>query len=150
MNPSEGNAKTVHDDIYIKIWQTEQDIINRRWMTTSFFLTVSFALFGFTVQREPDPSAGFDPGILLVPRIVAVVLYWFSLALFFQFTRYTDYLRDYLREMEEEGETSLTLETSAHDVMRKGWARFTVTRWLLVYFGIVYTLAVIVLWFLGM
>jgi hypothetical protein len=150
MNLSEGNAKTVRDDIYLKIWQTEQDIINRRWMTTSFFLTVSFALFSFTVKQEPDPSAAFDPNILLVPRIVAVVLYWFALVLFFQFTRYTDYLRRYLRRMEEEGETSLTLETRAHGVMRGKWARFTVTRWLLVYFGILYTCAVLVLWFLRM
>jgi hypothetical protein len=150
MNPSEGDTKTLRDDIYLKIWQTEQDIINRRWMTTSFFLTVSFALFSFTVQREPDPNVAFDPTIVLVPRIVAVVLYWFGLILFFRFTRYTDYLRRYLRRMEEKGETSLTLETSAHKVMRGKWARFTVTRWLLVYFGIFYSCVVVVLWFLKM
>jgi hypothetical protein len=150
VNLSEGTAEPFHDDIYLRIWQTEQDIINRRWMTTSFFLTVSFALFSFTVQRDPDPSVAFDAGIVLVPRIVAVVLYWFALVLFFQFTRYTDYLRRYLRRMEEEGETSLTLETSARGVMRGRWSRFTVTRWLLVYFGIFYTCTVIGLWFLGM
>ena len=150
MNLSEANVKTVRDDIYLKIWQTEQDIINRRWLTTSFFMTVSFALFSFTLQRNPDPTVGFDASVMLVPRILAVVLYWFSIVLFFQFTRYTDYLRVYLREMEDKEETSLSLETSAQGVMRGPWARFTVTRWLLVYFGILYTVAVIVLWLMKM
>lgn len=150
MNPSEDSTQAVHDDVYLKIWQTEQDIINRRWMTTSFFLTVSFALFSFSVQRAPDPGVEINPTVLLIPRIVAVVLYWFSLMLFFQVTRYTDYLRHYLREMEKKGQTTLTLETGAQRVMRGKKTRFTVTRRLLVYFGILYTCAVIALWFLGM
>ncbi len=147
MKHPEDKGTAVRDDIYLKIWQTEQDIINRRWLTTSFFMTVSFALFSFTVQREPDPHIEFDPDILLVPRIVAVVLYWFAMILFFQFTRYTDYLRRYLRRMEEDGETTLTLETSSQFAMRGKSSRFTVTRWLLVYFGLTYTCSVFVLWF---
>ena len=135
------------DEVYLTVWKTEQDIINRRWLLTSFFITISFVIFGFTIEQEINSSPSEKPHIIiLIARLTSLAIYWFSIALYFRFTRYIDFLRDYLKGMEDRGETSLSIESKGKIVMRKGQSKFTVTRWLLVYFGIFYTGGVLALW----
>jgi cell division protein FtsB len=132
-----------YDNAYLEIWKVEQEHTRTRWTVTTFFLSVSFAIFGFSFQLQD----GANPNIAHVQRIGGVALYWFAYLLFLQFNKYNNFLRAQLLKMEAEKQVTFSLETDAKHFMRSRFGKyFTATR-LLFYFGVLFTAAVVLLIF---
>ncbi len=90
---SQKQTETKIDDIYIQIWQGEQEHTRTRWTATAFFLSISFAILGFSFQNNlarPVPS---------IIRTVGLIIYWFAFILFWHLYRYNKFLRTYLTSM---------------------------------------------------
>src|SRR5262249_901448 len=115
----------------------EQQQTSTRWTVATFFLSVSFAIFGFSFQ------AGLAKPLPLIARVSGLAIYWFAYALFLRFNVYTRFLRGYQRELENARRTTLDVQTRAR--VRLGAQRLSAT-WLLGYFGLLYTLTVVGLW----
>ncbi len=127
------------DNIYLKIWEIEQNHTNTRWTVSTFFFSISFAILGLSFQIE-NPIV---PRI--VPQLLAVIIYWFAFLVFRQFNTFTHFLRKYLRDMEIANKTSIKLQSAAKAFMNehKGISATN----LLFIFGIIYTIAGLVLGF---
>lgn len=128
------------EDAYWKIWQTEQEHMKTRWNNATFFMSVSFAILGFSFQNHLSPSDA------LAIRLSGLIIYWFAYILFLHFHNYTKLLRSYLKDMESSGYISFNFQTRADDVRRPGRRKFLLkSSRLLFYFGLLYTLGVILL-----
>jgi len=128
------------DEKYLKIWAAELEHTKTRWTVSTFFFSVSFAIFGFSFQAQlskPLPN---------IARITGLVIYWFAYLIFNQFNQYTRLLREYLKELEDQDLTSIKLQTKLLQKSNRT-KRVTATK-LLIYFGILYTFGVIALWLL--
>lgn len=130
----------VNDEIYLRIWEKEQEHVRTRWTVTTFFLSVSFAIFGFSFQQNLALSSA------LAIRLASLIIYWFAYFLFTRFYDYTRFLRAYLIEMETSQQTSLRLESRASTRPRRGM-NLSTSRSLL-FLGIIYVIGVGVLWLL--
>jgi len=131
------------DDVYLQIWQTEQDHVRTRWTVITFFLSVSFAIFGFSFQAK----LGLSQSIAI--RIAGLLIYWFAFLLLLHFYEYTKFLRGYLVDMEKSGRTSLDIQSKA-DASNLGASKQLSTTRLLFLFGLIYTVGIITLWLLGL
>lgn len=133
-------SEATKDDIYMQIWQGEQDHTRTRWTVTTFFLSISFAILGFSFQNNlvsPVPS---------IIRTVGLFIYWFAFILFWHLNRYNKFLRNYLVEIESSEDITLDLQSKslASSAASK---RITTTR-MLFYFGLIYAAGIILLWLL--
>jgi len=45
----------INDDVYLKIWDIEQKHTTTRWTLMTFYLSVSFAIFGISLQNKDLP-----------------------------------------------------------------------------------------------
>jgi hypothetical protein len=141
--PDAGTAALPRDELYLRIWELEQGHTGARWANTTFFFSVSFAIFGFSFQ------VGLAEPLPLGARLIALSIYWFAYLLFRRFNRYTALLRGYLYELERSGQTSVTVQSRARAELRAaGSSRTSATR-LLGYFGLLYSLSVPLLWWLA-
>jgi hypothetical protein len=129
-------APDVDDTIYLKIWELEQVHVNNRWTVATFFLSVSFAIFGFSFQAQ------LAAPLPLITRIVGLAIYWLAFALFQRFNSYTRFLRGYLRDMERTHRTTLDVQTRAAREMPR---RSLYASRLLFVFGLLYTVGVALL-----
>src|SRR5260221_8724469 len=101
MSSSQMQPQTqVKDSVYLKVWQTEQQHVRTRWIVVTFFLSISFAILGFSFQNKLSPSEA------LAIRISGLDIYWFAYILLLHFYAYTRFLRTYLIEMEKSGRTT--------------------------------------------
>jgi hypothetical protein len=125
------------DDLYIKIWEVEQRHVTTRWTVSTFFFSISFAIFGLAIQAEKSPLP------LYVTTLVAVAIYWFAYALYLRFNDYTDYLRSRLIEMEDNGQTTLDLQSKAAPYLEQKKKSHAIK--LIRVFGILYTFAGIII-----
>lgn len=138
----------IKDSTYLKIWQIEQAHQRTRWTVVTFFISISFAILGFSFQSNlARPES-------LAIRVSGLFIYWFAYVLLVQFYDYTKFLRDYLMEMEKSGRTTFDIQskvTLAHisGSGSKGGKRKSTIR-LILYFGLIYTFGIILLWFLGL
>ncbi|NTU81627.1 MAG: hypothetical protein HGA45_19970 [Chloroflexales bacterium] len=127
------------DEIYLRVWEIEQEHGRTRWTVATFYLSISFAIFGFSFQAQlasPLPS---------ISRVSAVCIYWFGVLLFSRFHVYNHVLRQYLREMEQQGHTSVKLHTGYDAVMRTRSRPLLAAGYMLIYFGLFYTVGVLLL-----
>ncbi len=131
------------DDVYLQIWQTEQDHVRTRWTVITFFLSVSFAIFGFSFQVK----LGVSQSIAI--RIAGFIIYWFAYLLLLHFYAYTTFLRSYLIGMEKSGRTTLDIQSKA-DASKLGASKRLSTTRLLFLFGLIYTVGIITLWLFGL
>jgi len=135
-------ARPVNDDLYLRVWELEQNHTSSRWTITTFFMSVSFAIYGFSFQAQmlaPLPLAA---------RVVALSIFWFAYLIFVRFNVYTRVLRHYLRELEQTGQTQISVQLRAAALMRRGGRRHVSSTRLLLYFGMLYTAGTLVLaWF---
>lgn len=128
------------EDAYWKIWQTEQEHMKTRWNNATFFMSVSFAILGFSFQNHLSPSDA------LAIRLSGLIIYWFAFILFLHFHNYTKLLRSYLKSMESSDYTSFKFQTKADEVIRPNKRIFLIkSSRLLFYFGLLYTFGVILL-----
>lgn len=127
----------VNDDNYLKIWDIEQKHTNTRWTLMTFYLSVSFAIFGLSFQTK-DLSVP-----LFVPLSVAIGIYWFAYLLFKRFNEFNEYLRSKLRQLENDGKTSLNLQNESKQYLQRN-KRLSATK-LIFAFGILYTIAGIII-----
>jgi hypothetical protein len=135
---------STYDDIYVKIMQAEQEHTRTRWTVATFFMSVSFAIFGLSFQSQltaPKP---------IVMRVSALLIYWFAYFLFLRFRPYSGFLSKTLEEMEKSKRTSVTIQTKEADRTAKDaiYRLFTSTL-LLFLFGLIYTAGVILLGIFG-
>jgi hypothetical protein len=131
-----------NDEVYLRVWELEQNNANTRWSNTTFFLSTSFAIFGFSFQ------VGLASPMPLAARLIALGIYWFAYLLFRRFNRYTTLLRDYLRDLEQRGQTRILVQTHANRTLKDGPQQITSATQLLLYFGVMYTMSVPILWWL--
>jgi hypothetical protein len=123
----------INDDVYLKIWDIEQKHTSTRWTLMTFYLSISFAIFGLSLQNK-------DLGIpIFVPQGVAIVIYWFAYLLFRRFNEFNEYLRRKLMQLEENGQTTVNLQIEFKHFLKQK-KRLSATQLLLV-FGFLYTLA---------
>jgi hypothetical protein len=129
------------DSLYLEIWRYEQKFLMTRWTVATFFMSVSFAVFGFSFQENFPLHSAF------VIRIFAVLIYWFAYILYRLFYQYTKSLRRYLIAMEKGKRTGLDMQSKiGRDPDRR---RSLSTNGLLAGFGLVFTLGTLVLFVLG-
>ena len=144
MSSEQAHTQTqVEDGLYLKIWQTEQEHSRTRWTVVTFFLSISFAILGFSFQNR------FSPSETLAIRISGLLIYWFTYMLLLHFYAYTRFLRAYLVEMEKSGRASLDIQSKADTSHLGVYKRLSTTR-LMLLFGLIYTIGIIVLWLLGL
>lgn len=137
-NPQE----KAYDERYLNIWGREQGYMQARWTITTFFLSVSFTIFGLSLQAKTT-----SPSVLIAQCIVALAVYWFAYLLNSRLYYYTVFLREYLKTLEDKSKTTLDLQTKI-DEKSKQW-RVPPTTQLLLLFGLVYTVgAIFIVWFL--
>lgn len=137
-------ASQIDNETYLKIWELEQGHTNNRWTVATFFLSVSFAIFGFSFQAQ------LAAPLPLIARISGLLVYWFAYMLFTRFNLYTELLRTYLYELETSHRTTLDIQTRARQRLRGASRRRLSATRLLFYFGILYAVGVTVLWWLGL
>lgn len=128
------------EEIYFKIWTAEQEHTKTRWTVSTFFFSISFAIFGFSFQAQ------LSKPLSNIARISGAVIYWFAYLIFTQFNQYTRFLRSYLKELENEELTSVKLETKSEQFMKSKRCRIMSATKLLLYFGILYLITVIHIW----
>lgn len=145
--PTKTTIPLPFDDAYIEIWKIEQEHSRTRWTVITFFLSISFAILGLSFDIK-DNQAGVSLFGLALPdaqRVIGSLIYWFGYILFVQFNRYTNFLRDRLKNMERQKLVSYSFQSDARDFMySKLRAAFSAT-WLLFYFGVLYTTIVVIL-----
>ncbi len=125
------------DELYLKIWQAEQEFVKTRWTVITFFLSVSFAILGYSFQSNLASSQA------LAIRIFGIFVYWFAYLLYMHFYRYTKSLRSYLIKMEDTGRTTFNIQSSIGK--SPDFKRHLATSKLLVYFGVICSIGVILL-----
>jgi hypothetical protein len=135
---------SAEEDTYIKLVQVEQEHTRTRWTVATFFMSISFALFGFSFQNKLIPSE------LLAMRLSALFIYWFALALFWRFATFSEYLGVCQRKLKK---TRFKIHEIEEEHKLKFWKGFwhrLPSKWLLFGFGIFYILGVIVLGIFGL
>jgi hypothetical protein len=139
------------NDVYLKIWAQQQESVKQRWNVITFFFTISFAIFGFSL-RNPDPNPPLAgtfqsfPAAGLLQRITAVVIYWFAFMIYRQYSDWSAFLRKQLEKIESEHKVLVPLQ-SEWQRYSKGIRKFLLVKNLLLYFGLLYTLSTILLFF---
>jgi hypothetical protein len=129
------------DEIYLRIWERQQEWTGTRWNIITIFLSVSFALFGLSFQGQTLTVAS------KVQRITALVIYWFTYFLFRRYSDWSMFLRTYLKNLETTNQTQLDLHTRWKIEKQTPFRKWTSITKLVFYFGLLYTIAVVVLWF---
>jgi len=127
----------INDEVYLKIWDIEQKHTTTRWTLMTFYLSVSFAIFGISLQNKDLPVP------LFIPQAVAVGIYWFAYLLFRRFNDFNKFLRHKLMQLENNGQTSLHLQNESKQFLKKT-KKLSASN-LVFGFGILYTLAGIVI-----
>jgi len=140
-SPIDTNTSDI-DKIYLQVWEQQQGSVRQRWVVNTFFLTVSFALFGISLQNPNIPVAGN------VQRVTALAIYWFSYLVYRQYSDWSAFLRSYLEELENTKATQITLQARWKEYA-KGVRKWLTVKRLLIYFGALYTFAVFLLWWAG-
>ena len=115
----------------MKLVDLEQKHTSIRWTVTTFFLSVSFAIFGISLRVEKSPVP------LFVPQLIAIGIYWFTYLLFLRFNDFTEFLRGYMSEMETSNQVDFDLQRKARSFMTS--RRRPNARQLLLFFGIICT-----------
>ena len=131
------------DEGYLRVWEIQQGWTGTRWNITTFFLGISFALFGLSLQNQNSPAA------ITAQRIVGLAIYWFTYLLFQRYSDWPKFLRNYLEERETTTTTRYKLQVRWKQTVHKGFRKWTSVNKLMVYFGLLYLIAVIVLYWLG-
>ena len=140
MSSDQIQSQTKIDNVtYLKIWQTEQEHQRTRWTVVTFFLSISFAILGLSFQTKLAPAES------IALRLAGLFIYWFAYALLQRFYIYTKTLRAYLMEMERSGRTDLDIQTRASSAQPDKLSTVN----LILYFGLIYTAGVVLLWWLG-
>jgi hypothetical protein len=145
MDSAQSEAPTkINDDAYLRILQVDQEHSNSRWTLTTFFMSVSFAILGFSFQDKLAPSTS------LAIRISGLLIYWFAFVLFQRFLFYNKILRTYLLEMEKSRRTSFDIQGRTNVALQARPNKLIGSGQLLMYFGLLYTVGVVLLKLLGL
>lgn len=135
------------DDTYLQIWKIEQEHSRTRWTVATFFLSISFAILGLSFDPGTDQTTLGGMRLPDIQRIIGLFIYWFGYFLFAQFNRYSNFLRSQLRDMEAKKQVSFTMQSDARRFMYSRFRAAFTASWLLIYFGVLYTLGVAFLFF---
>ncbi len=128
----------------MKIWQADQEYLRTRWTVTTFFMSVSFAIFGFSFQAKLAPIDS------LTLHIAGLMIYWFAIVMHLHFLQYSKFLRSYLLDMEKSGRTSLDIQGKTGLEIPPNTSKWLSTMHLFFYFGALYTVGVVLLWLLSL
>jgi hypothetical protein len=128
------------DEIYLRIWDKQQEWTGTRWNIITIFLSVSFALFGLSFLGQ---NLSISSNVL---RITGLVIYWFTYFLYHRYSDWTKFLRAYLEELEKTRQTQLDLHTRWKKTKQTPFRKWTSITKLLFYFGLFYLMAVVLLW----
>ena len=128
------------EELYLKIWEREQEHTKTRWNVTTFFVSISFAIFGFSLQTA---KPAVPP---IISHAAALAIYWFAFVLFWRFNSFTQCLREYLRELEASKRVEINVQTRVNQMMRGQYGKWLSTLSLMFYFGMLYSIAVVLLW----
>ena len=126
---------------YLKIWEVEQENMRTRWTIVTYFITISFAILGFSFQTSLTHSAS------LALRICGMLVYWFGFIFFMRYYAQSNYLRAYLLELEKTHRTALDIQSRGL-IDRKDFLKAVPTPWLIIVFGLLYVASIFVFFFL--
>ena len=130
----------IDNETYLKIWQIEQEHQRTRWTVVTFFLSISFVILGLSFQTKLAPTE------VIALRIAGLLIYWFAYALLQRFFIFSKILRSYLIEMEKSGRTDLDIHTKVRAAQP---AKLSIIN-LILYFGLIYTVGILLLWLLDL
>ena len=130
----------IDNETYLKIWQIEHDHERTRWTVVTFFLSISFAILGFSFQSKLAPTD------VIALRITSLLIYWFAYALLQRFFIFTKILLAYLIEMEQSGRTDIDIHSKAKAAQPAKLSTIN----LILFFGLIYTVGIFLLWLLGL
>ena len=139
---------SLDEDIYVKLIRAEQEHTRTRWTVVTFFMSISFALLGFSFQIKLASLESF------AMRISALFIYWFALALFWRFATFSEDLGEGQRMIEKFGNIRFNIHEIGEGKRKRGfwkgfWHRLP-SNWLLFGFGVLYTIGVVILWKFGL
>lgn len=58
-----------NEELYLKLWEREQEHTKNRWNVTTFFFSISFAIFGFSLPTKNLPVSP------IISHSVALAIY---------------------------------------------------------------------------
>ena len=131
------------DEVYLRVWEKQQEWTATRWGVITFFLSISFALFGLSLQGQTSLIGR------TLQRVSGLAIYWFTYLVFRRYNDWSSFLRAYLEELEQETSTRFRLQARWKSSKQVGVRRWTSVSKLLAYFGLVYAVAVALLWWTG-
>jgi hypothetical protein len=126
------------NETYLEIWKTEQEHKRSKWSIVTFFMSVSFAILGFSFQN------GLAISEASTVRIIGLIIYWFAFLIYMQQNTYNNFLRSYLLELEENELVSIKIHSKAKTYAKV--KKVISLKNLLFSFGLIYTLGLIILW----
>jgi hypothetical protein len=132
------------DDFYLRVWEKQQEWTATRWGVVTFYLSISFALFGLSLQNRSSSSAN------IAQRVLGLTIYWFAYFIFRRYDDWSKFLRAYLEELETTTSTRLSLQTRWRENKGRGFRRWTSISKLLLYFGLIYAVSIVILWWIGL
>ena len=126
---------------YLKIWEVEQEQMRTRWTITTYFISISFAILGFSFQTSLTHTAA------LALRICGLFVYWFGFIFFMRYYAQSNYLRTYLLELEKTHRTTLDIQSRGL-TNRKDFLKAISTPKLMIGFGLLYAVSIVVFFIL--
>ncbi len=131
------SQEQVNNELYLTIWNAEQEFSKTRWTVVTFFLGICFVILGYSFQ----PNLAWSQTIAI--RIFGTFVYWFAYSLYIHFYKFTVSLRSYLVNMEIEGKTTLDIQSTIGK--SPGIRRQITTTKLLFLFGLICSAGVVFL-----
>lgn len=126
--------------LYLKILEVQYQYSSRRWTIATFFFSISFAVIGFSYQNNTSQVP------LIIQQLTGIFIYWFSYYLFVRLNNYNQFLRHYLKKMEEKDSFCFDFQTKTQEWMKQNKSHKISSTKMLGYFGILYTITIIISW----
>ena len=125
-------------EFYITFCHCIMDLIRTRWFIATFFIGISFIIFGFSFKISNTNLS------IVFMHFSALLIYWFAFILYSTFNRYINFIVKYLINMEESKKVDINFQTNLQEFMRMQ-SKIPFTLRFLFWFGIFYTLIVLVI-----
>jgi hypothetical protein len=135
--------ETDYNEVYLRIWEQQQECVRTRWNHVTFFLGISFAIFGLSLQNN-------NPLLAVIIRVCALSVYWFSYLLYNRSTEWSEFLVQYLEEFENKYSFQYPIQRQWKVYEKKHQIRWLGTRRLLLIFGVIYLATSIILISVGL
>lgn len=146
------NHQQEYVSLYLKLLEDQFYFSARRWTITTFFIGISFAIVGFSSSVFSSNQLYQNNFDILIRYLAAILAYWFGFFLSVSLDRYSKAVRKYLDYLEgnqvreneiNEKKVPFDFESKIKEYMNNEHQRLPTSTKLLRYFGIGYTIMII-------